>query len=238
MGFTRQEYWSVLPFPPLGDLPDPGIDPASPSSPELAGGFSTTKPLGKPSYKLSTGYFQDDWFWNSQKLKLGWVSCVDWVMLIKVQTSSLVPTLDFRNFLNVNILPRVWTHRQKFQVRSRLKWSLSKFWETCFFLVDIILFHFTQLSYNLATPVGQMLNNSGISWSSTSKAITKTRRQIPIQIGLTLQQNYWKTDKIFPFLLLIWASLVAQTIKNLPAMWKIWVRSLGWENPVGEGTAI
>ena len=147
-------------------------------------------------------------------------------------------TLDFRNFLNVNILPRVWTHCQKFQVRSRLKRSLSKFWETCFFLVDITLFHFTQLSYNLATPVGQRLNNSGMSWSSTSKAITKTRRQIHIQIGLTLQQHYWKTDKIFPFLLLIWASLVAQTIKNPPAMWKIWVWSLGWENPVEEGMAI
>ena len=29
MGFSRQEYWSQLPCPPLGDLPDPGIDPAS-----------------------------------------------------------------------------------------------------------------------------------------------------------------------------------------------------------------
>ena len=31
MGFPRQEYWSVLPFPSLGDLPDPGIEPASPA---------------------------------------------------------------------------------------------------------------------------------------------------------------------------------------------------------------
>ena len=96
-------------------------------------------------------------------------------MLIKVQASLVVPILDFRSFLNLNILPRVWTHCQKFQVRSRLKQSLSKFWDTCFFLVGIILFHFTQLSYNLATPVGQRLNNSGISWSSTSKAITETQ---------------------------------------------------------------
>ena len=29
MGFPRQEYWSGLPFPSLGDLPDPGIQPAS-----------------------------------------------------------------------------------------------------------------------------------------------------------------------------------------------------------------
>ena len=39
MRFPRQEYWSRLPFPSLGDLPDPGIKP---SSPALAGGFFTT----------------------------------------------------------------------------------------------------------------------------------------------------------------------------------------------------
>ena len=31
LGFSRQKYWSVLPHPPLGDLPDPGIEPASPA---------------------------------------------------------------------------------------------------------------------------------------------------------------------------------------------------------------
>ena len=39
MGFSRQEYWSELPFPPSGDLPDPGIEPASPVGPALAGGY-------------------------------------------------------------------------------------------------------------------------------------------------------------------------------------------------------
>ena len=38
-GFPRQEYWSVLPFPFPGDLPDPGIKPGSHASPLLAGGF-------------------------------------------------------------------------------------------------------------------------------------------------------------------------------------------------------
>ena len=42
MGFPKQEYWSGLPCPPLGDLPDPGIKPASPMSPALAGWFFTT----------------------------------------------------------------------------------------------------------------------------------------------------------------------------------------------------
>ena len=42
MGFPRQEYWSRLPFPTPGDLPAPGIEPRSPASPALAGGFLTT----------------------------------------------------------------------------------------------------------------------------------------------------------------------------------------------------
>ena len=42
IGFSRQEYWSELALPPPGDLPDPGIEPESPTSPALAGGFFTT----------------------------------------------------------------------------------------------------------------------------------------------------------------------------------------------------
>ena len=42
MGFSRQEYWSGLPFPPPGALPDPGIEPTSFMSPALPGGFFTT----------------------------------------------------------------------------------------------------------------------------------------------------------------------------------------------------
>ena len=42
LGFSRQEYWSGLPFPSPGVLPDPGIEPASPSSPALAGRFFIT----------------------------------------------------------------------------------------------------------------------------------------------------------------------------------------------------
>ena len=35
MGLSRQEYWSELPFPPLGDLPDAGFEPMSRASPPL-----------------------------------------------------------------------------------------------------------------------------------------------------------------------------------------------------------
>ena len=47
MGFSRQEYWSGLPYPPPADLPDPGIKPMSPASPALAGRLFTTVPPGK-----------------------------------------------------------------------------------------------------------------------------------------------------------------------------------------------
>ena len=42
MGFSGQEYWSGWPCSPAGDLPDPGIEPVSLTSPALAGGFFTT----------------------------------------------------------------------------------------------------------------------------------------------------------------------------------------------------
>ena len=45
MGFPRQEYWSGVPLPSPGDLPDPGLQPVSPIS---AYGFFTTEPPGKP----------------------------------------------------------------------------------------------------------------------------------------------------------------------------------------------
>ena len=66
-GFPRQEYWSGLPFPSPGDLPDSGIKLASPV---LAGGFFTTEPLGKPILtitKLQLQYWHD-WSWSSNTL--------------------------------------------------------------------------------------------------------------------------------------------------------------------------
>ena len=47
IGFTRQEYWSGLPFLSPADLPQPGIKPASPMSPALAGGFFTASATGE-----------------------------------------------------------------------------------------------------------------------------------------------------------------------------------------------
>ena len=48
MGFSRQEYWSGLPFPTPGNLPNPGMEPTSPVSPALAGRFFIDVSAGKP----------------------------------------------------------------------------------------------------------------------------------------------------------------------------------------------
>ena len=58
MGFPRQEYWSRLPFPFSGNLPDPEIKPAPPA---LAGEFFTTEPLRKP---LKNGWKFPNFFGN------------------------------------------------------------------------------------------------------------------------------------------------------------------------------
>ena len=51
LGFSRQDYWSGLPFPSPGDLPNPGIKPTSLISPALAGGFFITRVIWTGSSK-------------------------------------------------------------------------------------------------------------------------------------------------------------------------------------------
>ena len=62
MGFSRQEYWSGLPFPPPGPLPNPGIEPTSPA---WAGGFFTTEPPGKPSHNFRYFYYLHFYMWGN-----------------------------------------------------------------------------------------------------------------------------------------------------------------------------
>ena len=60
MGFPRQEYWNELPFPPPGDLPDPGIKFMPFASPALAGRFYITESPGKPYVQLHFSYILTD----------------------------------------------------------------------------------------------------------------------------------------------------------------------------------
>ena len=58
MGFSRQEYWSGLPFPSPGDLPDPGIEPGSPA---LQADALTSEPPGKPTLLFYKIIFLKSW---------------------------------------------------------------------------------------------------------------------------------------------------------------------------------
>ena len=53
VGVPRKEYWSMLPFPSLGDLPNPGTEPVSPASLVLAGRFFTTS----ATWEAHFGYY-------------------------------------------------------------------------------------------------------------------------------------------------------------------------------------
>ena len=54
MEILRTEYWNGLPFPPPGDLPNPGIEPKSLVSPALAGRFLPLGHLGSPFNTLGS----------------------------------------------------------------------------------------------------------------------------------------------------------------------------------------
>ena len=80
MGFSRQEYWSGLPFPSPGDLPDPGIEPGSPS---FQADALTSELLGKPIFRCiwyliynKHGFFLGKC--NENQNKEGKVTCLTW----------------------------------------------------------------------------------------------------------------------------------------------------------------
>ena len=87
MEFSRQEYWSVLPFPPPGDLPDPGIEPRSPA---LQADDLLTELWGKPQAhsKLSLTILVILLNWSFQH-------CVIWVMTSSYQRGSWNSNSDF-----------------------------------------------------------------------------------------------------------------------------------------------
>ena len=76
MGFSRQEYWSGLPFPSPGDLPNPGIKPRSPA---LQADTLTSEPPGKPSWTEEPGILQ---FTESQRVGHDWATFTSFLCTI------------------------------------------------------------------------------------------------------------------------------------------------------------
>ena len=76
MGFSRQEFWSGLLYPPPGDLPNPGTEPESLSSPALAGGFFTSSATWEaPGMHVFRNPEPSDWAEQKQTQTSSAVQC-------------------------------------------------------------------------------------------------------------------------------------------------------------------
>ena len=81
-GISQQEYWSGLPFPSPGDLPNSGIESMSPVSPALAG-FLPLDHMGNPNFVLDPTYIFSLFFLSSQFFSV--ISkCIQWLNVITV----------------------------------------------------------------------------------------------------------------------------------------------------------
>ena len=92
MGLSWQECWSGLPFPPPGDLPDPGNEPKSLVSPALPGGFFTTEPPGNPRSPLTIIIlaFQHPVWFNPYYLSFSSLSCTHFFLFMYTFFSFLI----------------------------------------------------------------------------------------------------------------------------------------------------
>ena len=117
MGFSRQEYWSGLPCPPPGDLPDPGIKPTSLTSPALACWFFTSwgkatlyygwheVPCSWILYAFQAGVINSQWISKSPFLPETWVPLgiaslfhINWVFLgclLLLRQNRIMAQFDF-----------------------------------------------------------------------------------------------------------------------------------------------
>ena len=80
LGFCQQEYWSGVPLPPPGDLPNPGIQPVSPTYPALAGRFFTTSATWEAQ--------PESYLWNLASQDFNILSEWPWTCFQRLQWSS------------------------------------------------------------------------------------------------------------------------------------------------------
>ena len=145
MGFPRQEYWSGLPFPFPGNLPDPGIKPMPPESSALAGGFFTTVPHRKPlvflqfsSVQFSHSLFMTSWT-AARQASLSITN--SWGLLKLISIESVMPS-NHLILCHPLLLPSVFpsiTFQLKFtfdsiiyfsRLLAQMVKSLPTMWET------------------------------------------------------------------------------------------------------------
>ena len=113
MEFSRQEYWSGLPFPSPGDLPNPGIEPGSLT---LQAVSLLSEPPGKPSHTLMCTQISQGSCYNTQF----WFSSSGW-------------SSRFCIFNELQVVQRTLVHRPHFDStsRSRQGWFVPWDWLVC-----------------------------------------------------------------------------------------------------------
>ena len=149
MGFSRQEYWSGLPFSPPGHLPQRGIEPTCPA---LAGGCFTSEPPGKPTEKQSGPVFPDApwkkdfqgpcwvslpshsefpgcsgkmWFCELSFYFLHWeTTSIHYVQLDRLSAATVNPTLACRD--TIQDKPTIVTQSLEMVIGSRGRLGIKK----------------------------------------------------------------------------------------------------------------
>ena len=100
MEFSRQEYWSGLPFPPPGGLPNSGLEPSSLVSPALAGGFFISVPPGKPQgWPYHLWIFRDS-FTSSFPIWISFISSLSLIAMTRTSSSVNVSSEGWHPFLD------------------------------------------------------------------------------------------------------------------------------------------
>ena len=126
MGFSRQEYWSGLPCPPPGDLPDPGIELASLASPVLTGGFFTTSTTWEaPPYGCVLVAQSCPTLWNPMTVAcqapLSMARILEWIAMPSSRGSS------WPKGLNLGIPHCRQIHHKQDPKEASYRWVLSNY---------------------------------------------------------------------------------------------------------------
>ena len=102
MGFSRQEHWNGLPFPPPGDLPDPGIKSVYPVASALACRFFTTELPGKLTAIFFSGEKKSSWDPNPTILEINWAPVSSHFKLILCLSALTFWWFQAHQFLGLN----------------------------------------------------------------------------------------------------------------------------------------
>ena len=127
MGFSRQKYWSGLPFPSPGDLPNPGIEPGSPA---LEADALTSEPPGKPIQLLScVQLFVTPWTTACQAS----LSITNSCSLLKLMSiESVMPSNHLILCHPLLLLPSILLNIRVFSNESVLHIRWPKYWSFSF----------------------------------------------------------------------------------------------------------